>query len=91
MYCRSDYSEGLWGDRLETPLYMPNPLGTLMVECWKDDPKERPPFTRLEREIGNLVTWWETMWKTTILKWMILARKLIESTYTHQKDRKLKK
>ena len=43
------------GDRLAKPLCMPNPLGALMVECWKEDPKERPTFTQLEREIGNML------------------------------------
>lgn len=43
------------GERLEKPSCMSSPLGALMVECWKEDPKERPTFTRLEREIGNLL------------------------------------
>ncbi len=43
------------GERLEKPSCMPNPLGALMVECWKEDPKERPTFIRLGREIGNLL------------------------------------
>ena len=43
------------GERLEKPSCMPKSLGALMAECWIDDPKKRPTFSQLEKELGNFL------------------------------------
>ena len=43
------------GERLEKPSYMPDTLGALMAECWMGDPKKRPTFSHLEKELENLL------------------------------------
>ncbi|XP_063797484.1 macrophage-stimulating protein receptor [Pseudophryne corroboree] len=39
------------GRRLAQPEYCPDPLYTLMLQCWKPQPEERPSFTQLVTEM----------------------------------------
>ncbi|XP_075039990.1 macrophage-stimulating protein receptor [Mixophyes fleayi] len=39
------------GRRLPQPEYCPDPLYTLMLQCWSPQPDERPSFTQLVREM----------------------------------------
>jgi len=41
--------------RLEKPSLMPNPVSDLMMKCWDNDPKERPDFSQLKTELGNML------------------------------------
>lgn len=41
--------------RLEKPLFMPNPVSELMMKCWETDPKERPNFSQVETELGDML------------------------------------
>lgn len=43
------------GERLEKPSFMPDPVSAIMVECWASDPKLRPTFFDLERELGKMI------------------------------------
>ena len=43
------------GERLEKPSFMPNAMGDIMAKCWANDPKKRPTFTQLERELGFML------------------------------------
>ncbi|KAM5148163.1 macrophage-stimulating protein receptor [Mantella aurantiaca] len=42
------------GRRLPQPEYCPDPLYTLMLQCWSPHPDERPTFTQLVREMENI-------------------------------------
>jgi len=41
--------------RLERPSLMPIPVSDLMMKCWENDPKERPDFSQLKTELGNML------------------------------------
>lgn len=46
----------LWsGERLKQPPLMPKSIAAVMAKCWKDDPKKRPNFLQLGRELGYLL------------------------------------
>ncbi len=34
---------------------MPKSIAAVMAKCWKDDPKKRPNFLQLGRELGYLL------------------------------------
>ena len=42
-------------ERQEKPSFMPNPLGEIMARCWENDPKNRPGFGQLLRELGKML------------------------------------
>uniref|UniRef100_A0A8C5N1T1 receptor protein-tyrosine kinase n=1 Tax=Leptobrachium leishanense TaxID=445787 RepID=A0A8C5N1T1_9ANUR len=42
------------GRRLPQPEYCPDPLYTLMLQCWSPHPEERPSFTQLIGEIEDI-------------------------------------
>nr|DBA18349.1 TPA: hypothetical protein GDO54_016602 [Pyxicephalus adspersus] len=42
------------GRRLPQPEYCPDPLYTLMLQCWSPHPDERPTFTQLVREMETI-------------------------------------
>jgi len=43
------------GERLEQPSFMPDPVSQVMVKCWENDPKKRPSFSQLGREVGSML------------------------------------
>lgn len=43
------------GGRLEKPSFMPDPVSTLMTQCWESDSKTRPTFPYLEIELSKLL------------------------------------
>jgi len=40
------------GYRMSKPELMPQDIGQLMANCWKQDPRERPTFSQLVDAIG---------------------------------------
>ncbi|XP_028404174.1 ephrin type-A receptor 4a-like [Dendronephthya gigantea] len=43
------------GYRLQKPYYCPDVIYEIMKECWKIDPDERPTFTQIATNLGNLL------------------------------------
>ncbi len=43
------------GGRLEKPSLMPDLMSDIMAQCWENDPKRRPTFSDLERELGKML------------------------------------
>ena len=43
------------GERLEKPSFMPNPVSQVMAKCWEIDPKKRPSFSQLVKELGSML------------------------------------
>lgn len=41
------------GYRMDKPEFAPNSMATIMSDCWKAEPKERPTFSQLEERIGD--------------------------------------
>ncbi|XP_054833233.1 macrophage-stimulating protein receptor isoform X2 [Eublepharis macularius] len=46
----------LQGRRLPQPEYCPDPLYTLMLNCWAPSPEERPTFSTLIQEVEHIVS-----------------------------------
>ena len=43
------------GERLEKPLFIPDSVNQVMAKCWENDPKKRPSFSQLEKELGCML------------------------------------
>jgi len=43
------------GKRLEVPVFAPYLVADLMVRCWEKEPGDRPTFSHLEKELGNML------------------------------------
>lgn len=43
------------GQRLQMPVFSPDFIGGLMNRCWAKEPGDRPTFSELERELGNML------------------------------------
>ena len=41
--------------RLKKPWRMPKRVVDVTAKCWENDPKERPDFSQLETEMGNML------------------------------------
>ncbi|XP_045614949.2 vascular endothelial growth factor receptor 1 [Procambarus clarkii] len=44
------------GHRMERPKFSTRALYEVMTECWRLDPQLRPSFTRLEQDLGHMLT-----------------------------------
>ena len=43
------------GKRLEVPAFAPYLVADLMTRCWEKEPGDRPTFSHLENELGNML------------------------------------
>ena len=43
------------GKRLEKPDLMSDSVSAQMLQCFENDPKTRPTFSQLERELGKMM------------------------------------
>ncbi|XP_064473244.1 hepatocyte growth factor receptor-like isoform X2 [Ornithodoros turicata] len=44
------------GRRMQQPSFCPDILYEIMLQCWEEDPKKRPPFSRLVQDVTNVIT-----------------------------------
>ncbi|KAJ8025125.1 Vascular endothelial growth factor receptor 1 [Holothuria leucospilota] len=49
------YSKLKEGYRMSPPEIAPPEIGDIMHQCWNENPKERPPFSDLEIQLGDLL------------------------------------
>ncbi|RWS21332.1 mast/stem cell growth factor receptor kita-like protein [Leptotrombidium deliense] len=49
------YKKLKYGYRMEKPDLCPNSVYQIMIDCWREDPKNRPDFTKLAELLGNLL------------------------------------
>ncbi|XP_039298982.1 vascular endothelial growth factor receptor 2 [Nilaparvata lugens] len=43
------------GYRMERPVFAPDIVYRIMLECWSEDPKRRPPFSDLTARLGYMI------------------------------------
>lgn len=43
------------GYRMEKPMYSPEFIYNVMLDCWKANPSERPTFSQLVQKIGQKI------------------------------------